>query len=229
MISRTSTLRYKSSPDNIPEIARQLGVEHVLEGGVQKAGDKARVTVQLIHGATDSHVWAETYDRKLSDILEVESEIADTIAKELKAKLTPREQKAVAAKPTDNFAAYEEYLRGLALWNRLTLLPNDVDQIIQHFSRAVELDPAFALGWSFLSVAHSYRYGEFDPTPAQAARRKRPLAKRSNSSLIRATVFSPRECITTKSHESSKKRLMASRKHDSARPIATWLLSSPPM
>ena len=177
VISRTSTLRYKSSPDNIPEIARQLGVEHVLEGGVQKAGDKARVTVQLIHGATDSHVWAETYDRNLSDILAVESEIAETIARELKAKLTPREQKAVAAKPTDNTVAYEEYLRGLALWNRLMVLPTNVDQIIQHFSRAVELDPTFALGWSFLSVAHSYKYGEFDPTAAQAAEAKEALVQ----------------------------------------------------
>src|SRR4029079_938839 len=96
-----------------------------------KAGDKARVTVQLIHGATDSHVWAETYDRNLSDILAVESEIAETIARELKAKLTPREQKAVAAKPTDNVVAYEEYLRGLALWNRLMVLTLNGAQLLQ--------------------------------------------------------------------------------------------------
>ena len=166
VISRTSTQRYKSSPENIPEIAKQLGVEHVLEGSVQKAGDKARVTVQLIRGATDSHVWAETYDRKLNDILAVESEIAETIAGALKAKLTPHEQRAVAAKPTENPAAYEEYLRGLALWNRATSLPEDGDEMIKHFSRAVELDPKFALGWSFLSMAHSHKYAQFDYSPS---------------------------------------------------------------
>src|SRR6478736_6106934 len=102
VISRTSTQRYKSSPENLPEIAKQLGVEHVLEGSVQKAGDQVRVTVQLIQGASDSHVWAETYDRKLTDVLAVESEIAGTIARALQAKLTPREQQAVAAKPTES-------------------------------------------------------------------------------------------------------------------------------
>ena len=166
VISRTSTQRYKSSPENLSEIAKQLGVEHVLEGSVQKAGEKVRVTVQLIRGGTDSHVWAETYDRKLNDILAVESEIAETIARELRAKLTPHEQRAVAAKPTDNPAAYDEYLHGRALWNRATSLPEDGDEMIKHFSRAVELDPKFALGWSFLSLAHSYKYAQYDHAPS---------------------------------------------------------------
>ncbi len=177
VISRTSTMRYKSSPENLSEIARQLGVEHVLEGSVQKAGENVRVTVQLIRGATDTHVWAETYDRKLGDILAVESEIAETIAGALKATLTPHEQKAVAAKPTDNPAAYEEYLRGLALWNKATSLPGDADEIVRHFSSAVELDPKFALGWSFLSVAHSNSYAELDSTESRAAKAKEALDK----------------------------------------------------
>jgi TolB-like protein/Flp pilus assembly protein TadD len=167
VISRTSTQRYKSSPENLPEIAKQLGVEHVLEGSVQKAGDQVRVTVQLIRGVTDSHVWAETYDRKLIDIFAVESEIAGTIARSLQAKLTPHEQRAVAAKPTDNPAAYEEYLRGRALWNRATARPGDGDELIKHFSRTVELDPKFALGWAFLSVAHSRKYAQFDDAPSK--------------------------------------------------------------
>ena len=165
--SRTSTQRYKSSPENLPEIAKQLGVAHVLEGSVQKLGDQVRVTVQLIRGVTDSHVWAETYDRKLTDIFAVESEIAETIAKSLQAKLTPHEQRAVAAKPTENPAAYEEYLRGRALWNRVTFRPGDGDEMIKHFSRAVELDPKFALGWSFLSVVHSRKYAQFDHAPSK--------------------------------------------------------------
>ena len=177
VISRTSTQRYKSSPENLPEIAKQLGVEHVLEGSVQKAGEQVRVTVQLIRGVTDSHVWAETYDRKLTDIFAVESEIAETIARSLQAKLTPREQQVVSSKPTENPAAYEAYLRGLALWNKLTVLPEDSEEMARHFSRAVELDPKFALGWSFLSVAHSYTYNEFDPTPQRAAQAKEALER----------------------------------------------------
>jgi TolB-like protein/Flp pilus assembly protein TadD len=180
VISRTSTLRYKSSPENLPEIAKQLGVAHVLEGSVQKAGDQVRVTVQLVRGVTDSHVWAETYDRKLTDIFAVESEIAETIARSLQAKLTPHEQQAVAAKPTENPAAYEEYLRGLAIWNKLTALPEDYDEMVRHFSRAVELDPKFALSWSFLSVAHSYNYKEFDPTPQRAAAAREALEHARN-------------------------------------------------
>jgi len=177
VISRTSTQRYKSSPENLPEIAKQLGVEHVLEGSVQKAGEEVRVTVQLIRGTTDSHVWAETYDRKLTDILAVESEIAGTIARALQAKLTPREQEAVAAKPTESTEAYEAYLRGLAIWNKLTALPEDWDEMIKHLSRAVELDPKFALAWSFLSVAQSYNYRHFDSTPPRAALAKEALER----------------------------------------------------
>jgi TolB-like protein/Tfp pilus assembly protein PilF len=172
VISRTSTLRYKSSPENLPQIAKELGVAHVLEGSVQKAGESVRVTVQLIHGGTDSHVWAETYDRKLTDILAVESEIAATIAHALQAKLTPGEQLAVTAKPTENPAAYEAYLRGLAVWNKLSSAPSDFEDMIKSLSLAVELDPKFALAWAYLSVAQSYEYREFDPTPQRAAAAK---------------------------------------------------------
>ena len=177
VISRTSTQRYKSSPENLPQIAKELGVAHVLEGSVQKAGDNVRVTVQLIHGASDSHVWAETYDRKLTDILAVESEIAGTIARSLQAKLTPGEQLAVTAKPTDNLVAYEAYLRGLAIWNKLSAIPSDYEEMINHLSQAVELDPKFALAWAYLSVAHSYEYQEFDPTPQRAAKAKEAMER----------------------------------------------------
>jgi tetratricopeptide (TPR) repeat protein len=144
---------------------------------VQKAGDNVRVTVQLIHGASDSHVWAETYDRKLTDILAVESEIAGTIARSLQAKLTPGEQLAVTAKPTDNLVAYEAYLRGLAIWNKLSAIPSDYEEMINHLSQAVELDPKFALAWAYLSVAHSYEYEEFDPTPQRAAKAKEAMER----------------------------------------------------
>ena len=115
VISRTSTQQYQSKPGNLREIAKQLGVANILEGSVQKAADQVRVTVQLINAQTDSHVWAETYDRKLTDILSVESEIAKRIAESLHANLTGREQQALAMKPTENPKAYDAYLRGLAL------------------------------------------------------------------------------------------------------------------
>ena len=114
VISRTSTQHYKSAPENLSEIARQLGVAHVLEGSVQKSGDAVRVNVQLIKAATDSHLWADTFDRKLTDVFSVESEVAKAIADQLRAKLTGREEQVIAAKPTDNAEAYDAYLRGLA-------------------------------------------------------------------------------------------------------------------
>ena len=114
MISRTSTQHYKSAPENLREIAKQLGVAHILEGSVQKSGDAVRVNVQLIKAANDSHLWADTYDRKLTDIFAVESEVAKAIADQLQANLSGHEEQVIAAKPTDNPEAYDAYLRGLA-------------------------------------------------------------------------------------------------------------------
>src|SRR5258707_6908243 len=114
VISRTSTQHYKSAPENLPEIASQLGVAHILEGSVQKSGDAVRVNVQLIKAVNDSHLWADTFDRKLTDIFSVESEVAKAIAEQLRVKLTGREEQVIAAKPTENTEAYDAYLRGLA-------------------------------------------------------------------------------------------------------------------
>ena len=114
VISRTSTQHYKSAPENLSEIGKQLGVAHILEGSVQRSGDGVRVNVQLIKAANDSHLWADTFDRKLTDIFSVESEVAKAIAEQLRAKLTGQEEQVIAAKPTDNVDAYDAYLRGLA-------------------------------------------------------------------------------------------------------------------
>src|SRR5881275_2359364 len=114
VISHTSTQHYKSAPENLREIASQLGVAHILEGSVQKTGDSVRVNVQLIKAANDSHLWADTFDRKLTDIFSVESEVAKAIAEQLRAKLSGQEEQVIAAKPTDNVEAYDAYLRGLA-------------------------------------------------------------------------------------------------------------------
>src|SRR5437016_1627768 len=158
VISRTSTQRYQSKPGNLTEIAKQLGVAHVLEGSVQKSGDAVRVNVQLIQVASDSHLWADTFDRKLTDILSVESEIAIRIATSLQAKLTGREEQALAAKPTNNPEAYDAYLRGLAFESRSNYSSDALFKAIDFYALAVRLDPNFALAWARLSGAHALLY-----------------------------------------------------------------------
>jgi len=145
VISRTSTQQYQSKPANLSEIARQLGVANILEGSVQKAGDSVRVSVNLIRADSDSHLWAETYDRKLTDIFGVESEIAKAIAERLQAKLTGREQQALAVKPTNNSGAYEAYLRGLAFAARSWYLPETLEKAVSFYEQSVQLDPSFGM------------------------------------------------------------------------------------
>ena len=169
VISRTSTQRYQSKPGNLAEIAKQLGVANILEGSVQKAADQVRVNVQLVNAQTDSHLWAETYDRKLTDIFSVESEIAKGIAESLQAKLTGREEQALAVKPTNNPEAYDAYLRGLAFEASYStyVLPEAVEKATDSYERAVELDPNFALAWARLSRADALLYfNRHDPTSA---------------------------------------------------------------
>src|SRR5437660_2882009 len=167
VISRTSTQHYKSAPTNLPEIARQLGVAHILEGSVQKSGDAVRVNVQLIKAANDSHLWADTFDRKLTDIFSVESEVAKAIAEQLRAKLTGQEEQVIAAKPTDNPEAYDAYLRGLA-YTLKTQTPANSLGAQKYLREAVRLDPKFALSWALLSLvdARSYISQTLQPTVA---------------------------------------------------------------
>src|SRR5438132_6155904 len=166
VISRTSTQQYQSKPKNLREIAKQLGVANILEGSVQKAADQVRVNVQLINAQTDSHLWADTYDRKLTDIFGVESEIAKGIAESLKAKLTGREQQALAVKPTNNPEAYDAYLRGLAFEARTIFQVDLRTQAIGFYERAVQLDPNFAVAWARLSRAQAFLYKDgVDTTP----------------------------------------------------------------
>jgi TolB-like protein/Tfp pilus assembly protein PilF len=170
VISRTSTQRYQSKPRNLSEIAKQLGVANILEGSVQKAGDQVRVNVQLINAQTDFHLWADTYDRQLTDILGVESEIARGIAASLQAKLTGREEQALAVKPTNNPEAYDAYLRGLAFEARGAMsssMPGPRQEATAFYERAVQLDPNFALAWARLSRADALLYfNGYDTTPA---------------------------------------------------------------
>src|SRR5438034_3139866 len=169
VISRTSTRQYQSKPANLREIAKQLGVANILEGSVQKVADQVRVNVQLINVQSDSHLWAETYDRKLTDIFGVESEIAKRIAESLQAKLTGREEQALAVKPTDNPEAYDAYLRGLAFETRSSLSLDLLPKAIGFYERAVQLDPNFALAWARLSRADAFLY--FSSADQTSARR----------------------------------------------------------
>src|SRR5437588_12319393 len=142
VISRTSTAKYKSSPPSLREIGQQLRVANILEGQVQRSGEQVRITVQLINASTDSHLWAETYDRQLSDVFAVESEVAQRIASSLQAKLTGSAQRAIEARPTENTQAHQLYLKGRFFWNKRT--SGDLQTAADYFQQAISADPGYA-------------------------------------------------------------------------------------
>ena len=157
VISRTSTEQYGTRPGNLSEIARQLGVANILEGSVQKIGDAVHVNVQLIRAATDDHLWAESYNRRLDDVFGVEGEVAQTVAEALNAKLSGAERQAVAAKPTDNAAAYEAYARGRALDSGSYDIASHL-QALADYQEAARLDPRFALAHAHAAIVASFLY-----------------------------------------------------------------------
>ncbi len=177
VISRTSTQHYKSAPENLPEIARQLGVAHILEGSVQKSNDQVRVNVQLINALTDAHLWGDTYDRKLTDIFAVESEIAKTIADILQAKLNGSEQHAIAARPTENTEAHQLYLKGRFFWNKRT--GNDLKKSIDYFEQAIAADPNYALAYAGIADAYVLLPGYSAGTPRDCYPKAKAAAKKA--------------------------------------------------
>jgi TolB-like protein/Tfp pilus assembly protein PilF/class 3 adenylate cyclase len=183
VISRTSTQRYKTRPENLPEIARQLGVANILEGSVQKSGDAVRVNVQLIKAATDSHVWADTYERKLTDIFSVETEVAKAIADQLRAKLTGQEEQVIAARSTDNPEAYDAYLRGLAYTLKTSNTPDNSLGAQKYLREAVRLDPKFALAWALLAYVDASGYLTLTLQPTAALREEARQAAETALSL----------------------------------------------
>jgi TolB-like protein/Flp pilus assembly protein TadD len=193
VISRTSTQKYKSAPDNLRDVARQLGVAHILEGSVQKSNDQVRVNVQLINALTDAHLWADTYDRKLTDIFAVESEIAKTIAETLQARLTGSEKTAISKKPTENPEAYELYLKGRFFWNKRTA--DDLRKSIDYFNQAIEKDPNYAQAYAGLAQAWkllpAFNGGApKDCFPQAEAAAKKALALDDTSSSAHAALAS---------------------------------------
>jgi TolB-like protein/Tfp pilus assembly protein PilF len=184
VISRNSTQQYQNKSRNLHDIAKELGVSNILEGSVRREADQVRVNVQLISTQTNSYIWVDTYNRKLTDITAVESEVAREIAESLQVKLTAREAQALTVKPTNNPEAYDAYLRGLVFDGR-TAYSNDAQRnAITSYERAVQLDPGFALAWARLSRADAALYFiRADQTPA-----RRDVARRA---LENAQELSP--------------------------------------
>jgi serine/threonine-protein kinase len=170
VISRTSTQTYKSAPKNLPDIATQLGVAHILEGSVQKIGDVVRVNVQLIKAADDSQLWADTFDRKLTDVFAIESEIAQQIADQLRSKLSPIEKARLQLRPTESGEAYLVYLQAQAALTR-SQSHDDLEKVAQLYEKAIQLDPSFALAFAQLSYTESTLYlGTGSPSSLEKAR-----------------------------------------------------------
>ncbi len=177
VISRTSTQKYKSTPDNLREIAKQLGVSNILEGSVQKVADQVRVSVQLINATSDAHLWAEIYDRKLTDIFAVESDIAKTIAETLRAKLTGSEEQMMSMKPTENTQAYELYLKGRFFWNKRT--GADLRKAIEYFNQAIAKDPNYALAYAGLADSYLLLSAFGAASPSDSLPQAKAAAKRA--------------------------------------------------
>ncbi len=193
VIARTSTQRFKSAPENLSDIAKQLGVLNILEGSVQKVNDQVRVNVQLVNAMTNSHLWAEIYDRKLTDIFVVESDIAKAIADTLQAKLSGSEQTALSKKPTADPEAYELYLQGRFLWNKRA--GPELRKSIDSFNKAIAKDPNYAQAYAGLAqswaVMSSYNGGSpSDSFPQAAAAARKALALDASSTDALAVLAS---------------------------------------
>jgi len=177
VISRTSVMRYKATTKSLPEIARELNVDAVVEGSVLRVGDRVRITAQLIHAATDQHLWAESYDRDLRDVLRLHSEVARTIAQEIKVTLTPQEQaRMVEARPV-NPEAHEAYLKGRFYWNKRT--PDGLKKAVDYFEQAVSLDPAWPLGYAGLGDAYVVMPSNLGISPSEAMSKARAAAAKA--------------------------------------------------
>jgi len=176
VIARSSTQRFQNKGD-LPQIAKQLGVAHLLEGSVQKVNDQVRVNVQLIKAANEAHLWAEIYDRKLTDIFAVESEIAKTIADTLRAKLTGSEQQVIAARPTENTEAHQLYLKGRFFWNKRT--GNDLKKSLEYFQQAIAIDPNYALAYAGVADAYVFLPGYTAGVPRDCYPKAMAAAKKA--------------------------------------------------
>jgi serine/threonine-protein kinase len=158
VISRTSVMEYKGRSENLRTIAEELAVTNILEGAVRRANGRVRITTQLMDAVADKHLWAEVYERNLSDVFAVQSDVAQQVAAAVGAELTAAERESIEDRPTDNLEAYEFYLRGMEYWRRPGYLAEDYRSAQRMWEQAVELDPSFALAHVWLSIMHSETY-----------------------------------------------------------------------
>ncbi len=177
VISRTSVMRFKQTDKGLREIAAELGVATILEGGVQRSGDRVRINAQLIDATTDEHLWAEQYNRRMTDVFEIQTDVALQIASALQARLSPEERGRVKRKPTENLEAYNLYLQGRYFWNKRT--PEGLQTAIEYFEGAIEADPEYAPAWVGLADSYSIMAAWGYLSPQETHKKARSAALRA--------------------------------------------------
>ena len=170
VISRTSVMPYRGKASNVREIGKALGVGAILEGSVRREGNRVRVNVQLINAETDEHMWAEDYDRDLTDVFAIQTDLAQQIVRELQAKLSPMEKAQMERRPTENAEAYLAFMQGHEIFCRADKFRTNTEKAEQLLERATKLDPTFAAAFAALAWVHDWNYHDFDPTPARKAK-----------------------------------------------------------
>ena len=165
VISRTSVMPYRGKASNVREIGKALGVGAILEGSVRRIGNRVRVNVQLINAENDEHMWAEDYDRDLTDVFAIQTDLAQQIVRELQAKLSPMEKAQIEQRPTENGEAYLAFMQGHEMFYRADKFRSNTEKAEQLFEKATELDPNFARAFAALAWVHDWNYHDFDPTP----------------------------------------------------------------
>src|SRR6266699_4392373 len=167
VISRTSVMPYRGKTSNVREIGKALGVGTILEGSVRRVGNRVRVNVQLINADTDEHLWAEDYDRDLTDVFAIQTDLAQQIVRELQAKLSPMEKAQIERRPTENGEAYLAFMQGHEMFYRADKFRSNTEKAEQLFEKATKLDPNLAGAFAALAWVHDWNYHDFDPTPAR--------------------------------------------------------------
>ena len=170
-------MHYKGTKKTVPEIARELNVDGVIEGSVPRSGERVRITAQLIHAPTDTHLWAESYERVLRDVLALEDDVARAIASEIKVKLTPQTQARLTGAHPVNVEAHDDYLKGRFFWNQRT--PEVLKKAIEYFRQALERDPKYASAYAGIADAYYLLPGISDVSPAEAWPKARVAAQKA--------------------------------------------------